>query len=81
MTHDELKDKLLKGMGGRVHMAARDTWATFLQTKATEFWMNYDWIKNNAFWEWAYKSDEVDSGLGGTYGTTIMIMQHGRVGH
>ncbi len=81
MTHEELRDKLLKGMGGKPPMMARDTWAMFLQNRATEFWINYDWIKNKAFWTWVHKSEEVDIGLGGSQGTTITIMQHGRIGH
>lgn len=81
MTHEDLKNKLLKAMGGKVPMSARDTWADFLRSRATEFFMNYDWVKHPAFWKWVYEDPRVDGGLGGTYGTTIMIMEHGRIGH
>lgn len=62
-------------------MDARPTWANFLRTRATEFWMNYEWVRHNGFWEWAYDSPDVDAGLGGTFGTTVMIMRHGEIGH
>lgn len=77
MTHEELRDKLKKAMGGKIPMDARPTWAEFLRSRATEFWINYDWVKNPAFWNWVNENPRVDGGLGGTFGTTIMIMRHG----
>ena len=55
--------------------------AEFLRSRATEFFMNYDWVKHPGFWKWVYEDPRVDGGLGGTHGTTIMIMEHGRIGH
>lgn len=81
MTHDELQEKLRKAMGGKIPMAARDSWAEFLRNRATEFWINYDWVKHPGFWQWLHEDPRVDGGLGGTFGTTVMIMEHGRIGH
>jgi len=81
MTHEELKEKLLKAMGGKPPLAAREAWGEFQRTRATEFWFNYDWIKVSAFYAWEYNCPDVDCGLGGSQGTTIWIMNVGRVDH
>jgi hypothetical protein len=81
MDHEELKEKLLKGMGGKPPMVARESWGEFQRTKATEWWYNYEWIKIPQFHDWAHYCTDVDNGLGGSQGTTIRIMNFGRVGH
>ena len=52
MTHEQLKEKLLKAMGGKPPMAARSIWGDFLRNRGTEFFLNYDWIKNDLFYRW-----------------------------
>lgn len=52
MTHEQLKEKFLKAMGGKPPMAARSTWGNFLRNQETEFFLNYDWIKDSRFYGW-----------------------------
>ena len=80
MTHEELKEKLLKAMGGKPAIAARPTWAEFLRNRGTEFFINYDWIQAPAFYKWVWYCEDVDFG-DGAQGLTVWICNHGRVGH
>ena len=80
MTHLELREKLLKAFGGQVPMSARDRWAQFLKSEATEIYVRYDWIKDHRFFKWIYDSPEVDFGEG-TEGVTVWVAQFGRIGH
>ena len=81
MNHAQFKEKLLKAMGGKPPVPARETWGNFLRSEGTSFYMNYDWVKHNAFWKWVTDSEDVSAGLGGSEGSTIEIIRFGRVGH
>lgn len=74
MTHDELKDILLWAMGGRVHPDARETWGRFLRERQTSYFLNYDWIKKQEFYQKAEKSERLDIGAGG-YGLRVYIRE------
>lgn len=76
MTHEKFKEKLLKGMGGKPPISARETWGNFQRERATSFYMNYDWVKHNSFWKWVGDSEDVSAGLGGSSGSTIWIIRH-----
>ena len=76
MTHDELQTLLLWAMSGKVHFDARESFALFVRTKATSFFMNYDWVKRKEFWEKSYTDPRLDVGLGGTFGTRIHIKEN-----
>lgn len=80
MDHEQLKQKILKGMGGKVPISARDSWAQFIREKATEFRIRYEWISVIGFFKWIYESPEVDFG-DGTETVTVWIVQFGRKGH
>lgn len=53
MTHEELKSKLHKAMGNKVPMSARETWADFIRSQGTSFFVNFDWIKDMRIEQWA----------------------------
>ena len=80
MIHEELREKLLKAMGGKISINARESWGKFLRERATEFRMKYDWIKVQAFYKWMENSKDVDFGEGGEF-VCIFIVRHGEVGH
>lgn len=79
--HVKLKTVLLHAMGGKPHMNARPSWADFIRSESTSFWMAYDWVKRPAFWGFLYQNPDYDGGLGGVEGTTISAMSFGRVAH
>lgn len=54
MTHEIMKDKILKAVGGRPPMSMRDTWAEFIKTKGTKFFIRDEWVKNKKFWDWLF---------------------------
>lgn len=60
MTHEELKEKFLKGFGGKVPYAARESWGQFLRSKAASFSLRYEWIKHEGFWNWISTTDIID---------------------
>tara|TARA_R110000851_G_scaffold16046_3_gene52562 strand:+ start:10684 stop:10968 length:285 start_codon:yes stop_codon:yes gene_type:complete len=60
VTHEELKDKLLKCMGGKPPMAARETWAYFLKSENNCFFMSWDWIRDMRIEKWAEDHPELD---------------------
>lgn len=64
MTHQALREKLLKAFGGQVPMKARDRWAEFIRNEATEIYVRYEWIKDARFFKWVHDSPEVDFGEG-----------------
>lgn len=64
MTHEELKSKLTKAMGGYPPAVARERWGNFLRNKSTEFTLRYDWIKDPRFYKWLMECPEVDFGEG-----------------
>ncbi len=72
ITHEQLKEKCLKAMGGKPPMAARSTWGKFLQIKGTSFFMNYDWIKVKAFYSWLHTDHEFEW-LDHEHGITLLI--------
>jgi hypothetical protein len=69
MTHNELKEKLLKAMGGKPAYSARPTWAEFIRGEGTSFFINYDWIQVPAFYEWLSNAQDVqfDDGAQGLF--------------
>lgn len=60
MDHETLKEKFLKGMGGKVPYAARDSWGQFLRSKGTSFSFRYEWIVVPAFFGWISTTDCID---------------------
>jgi len=72
MTHEELKNKLLKAMGGRVPIPARETWATFLRSGGDSFFMNWDWMKDLRIEKWAEDHPDLEA-YDSTNGLTIEI--------
>ena len=54
MTHEIMKEKILKAVGGRPPMSMRDTWAEFIKTKWTKFFIRDEWVKNKKFWDWLF---------------------------
>lgn len=80
MTHEELKDKLLKAMGGKIPFKARGTWGYFLRSRNSTFFMNWDWITDPRIEKWAEDHDEVEC-YDSVNGLTIEIVKFGLVGH
>jgi len=80
MTHEQLREKIMKAFGGKVPMRARDRWANFLRGQATEIYLEYEWIKDSRFFRWIYECEDVDFGEGSD-GLTVWIINLGRVGH
>jgi len=74
MTHEELRDKLLKAMGGKPPFAARGTWGYFLKSKNHCFFMNWDWIKDPRIEKWAEDHPDLES-WDSVNGLTIEIYQ------
>lgn len=73
MTHDELRDKILKAMGGPPPFAARSSWAKFIYERRGSIWLNYDWIKDNRFYQWCEDHPDVEIG-GGSTGVEVEIV-------
>ena len=65
LTHDYLRNKFLKAMGGKVPMMARQSWGRFLKTKATRFVFRYEWIVDSRFYVWVscHKQLEMEDGV------------------
>ena len=40
-------------------MTARKTWADFIRNQATEYFLNYDWIRVDCFYDWL-NNDELE---------------------
>lgn len=72
MTHEELKAKLLKAMGGKPPFSARQTWGTFQKTRGNSFFMNWHWIKDRRIEKWAEDHPDLES-YDSTNGLTIEI--------
>lgn len=77
MTHEELKEKLLKCMGGKVPFEARGTWGYFLKTRNNCYFMNWDWIKDLRIEQWAADHPELES-WDSSNGLTIEIYEEFR---
>lgn len=58
MNHDILREKIRKAFGTVVPFAARESWATFVKERRTEFNMRYEWIKDPRFYQWIHKNKE-----------------------
>jgi hypothetical protein len=80
MDHEELKDKLLKAMGGAPPMKGREVWGEFVRSRGSRFYMSYDWIKDRRIWDWAADHPDVVA-EGGANGVVFEIIGFGRKGH
>lgn len=80
MTHDEFAAKMLKAMGGHVPLGARESYGKLLTEKGTEFWLDYNWIKSQRFYNWCIQESAVDFHEG-AQGMTVWVAEFGRVGH
>lgn len=58
MDHDVLKDKCKKAFGMKIPMAARDSWATFIRERRTEYTFRYEWIRDPRFFDWVRANSE-----------------------
>lgn len=48
-------------MGNKIPMEARDRWADFVRSQATEFKFRWEWIKDPRFYQWIEKNkDQLD---------------------
>lgn len=54
MTHDVMREKILKAVGGRPPIGMRDSWAEFIKTKGTYFFLRDEWVKDKRFWDWCF---------------------------
>lgn len=74
MNHAELKDKFRKAFGkGKIPISAKPSWAEFVRSEATQFYFNYDWIKDQRFYEFIYANNELDF-MDGSEGMLVGIM-------
>lgn len=60
MTHELLKEKILKAVNGRPPIGMRPTWAEFIRSKGTEFFIRDEWVKNKAFFQWLMEQPSLD---------------------
>lgn len=76
MSHDKLREALLWAMGGKVHPGARETWGKFLSIRATEFFINYDWVQRKEFYTrlWTQEPRVFDFG-DGAQGLTVFCIE------
>ena len=72
MTHEELRDKMKKAMGGRVHPEARETWAEFIRSKGETFFLNWEWVKDIRIERWAEQHPDMEAYCSG-HGLTLEI--------
>lgn len=83
MTHEDLRDKLLKAMGGKPPISARSSWAEFIKTRGDSFFLKYDWVSPYIlvhFFKWLMEDPSVDFG-DAPDGMNVFIYEFGRVGH
>ncbi len=53
-SHEELKDKLRKAMGGKIPFEARESWGQFVREERLYFKMRDEWIRDKRFFQWTY---------------------------
>lgn len=78
MTHDQLADKILKAMGGKVPIGARQSWGNFVRERRDRFFLADDWVKDQRIWQWADSNPEVDIGFCSDDGMELIIIDFGR---